>query len=288
MPQTAGRYDPIIERFCAWAQAQDDIRVAIIIGSQARANRPADRWSDLDMIVVVERPERYLAETDWLNEIGTPRLTFIERQAVGDGRERRVIFDPDLDVDFSMVPAEGIQRILENGLPPELVAIFRRGYRVVMDKDGIGAQLASFQMDAPAFEPPDEAAFQNLCKDYWYHTVWMVKKLLRGEVWTAQSCLNGYMNRLLLQLLEWHARAHEKADTWHNGRFLEQWADPRAVDALRHTTATYDPADIWRALQLQMELFRWLAEETAACWRYQYPSDADRYATEWVKASPLT
>jgi aminoglycoside 6-adenylyltransferase len=52
MDQTPLTYDQIIERFLAWAQHQADIRAAVIIGSQARVDRPADRWSDLDLLVV--------------------------------------------------------------------------------------------------------------------------------------------------------------------------------------------------------------------------------------------
>jgi len=34
-----------------------------------------------------------------------------------------------------------------------------------------------------------------------------------------------------------------------------------------------------------MELFRWLATETAPRLGYSYPTAADEYATEWVRSS---
>ncbi len=51
MNQTAMAYEQLIERFIVWAQTQDDLRAAIVIGSRARADRPADKWSDLDVII---------------------------------------------------------------------------------------------------------------------------------------------------------------------------------------------------------------------------------------------
>jgi len=95
MAQTARAYEQIIERFVRWAEAQPDIGTAFVIGSQARTTRPADEWSDLDLVVTVNQPERYLFETDWLEEIGNPWVTFVE--GTGDQRERRVLFEGGFD-----------------------------------------------------------------------------------------------------------------------------------------------------------------------------------------------
>ncbi len=42
MDQTAVAYEQLIERFVKWAQTQPDIRAALVIGSRAWADRPAD------------------------------------------------------------------------------------------------------------------------------------------------------------------------------------------------------------------------------------------------------
>lgn len=85
------------------------------------------------------------------------------------------------------------------------------------------------------------------------------------------------MKELLRQMIEWHARATggPSVDTWHSGHFLEEWADPRAIEGLRSAFAVYDEDDIWRALLVTMELYRWLAQETSEALGYSYPSDAD-------------
>ena len=38
----------LIQQFTTWAMDQADIRSAIIVGSRARADKPADKMSDLD------------------------------------------------------------------------------------------------------------------------------------------------------------------------------------------------------------------------------------------------
>jgi aminoglycoside 6-adenylyltransferase len=86
-------------------------------------------------------------------------------------------------------------------------------------------------------------------------------------------------------MMEWHAHASraEEVDTWMRGRFLEEWADGRAVDSLPSAFAHYDEADTWRALMATIELFRWLAVETADALGYPYPSFGEERATELVQ-----
>jgi hypothetical protein len=61
----------------------------------------------------------------------------------------------------------------------------------------------------------------------------------------------------------------------------DRWSD---LDLLLFTTApdAYAADDPWRALSATLELFRWLARETAERWGYPYPTRTDRLVTEWL------
>ncbi len=78
MNQTTLAYEQLIEKFVAWARTRPDIHTAIVVGSRARADRPADEWSDLDIVMFVTDPEPYLTSADWLNNMGDIRITFVE------------------------------------------------------------------------------------------------------------------------------------------------------------------------------------------------------------------
>jgi aminoglycoside 6-adenylyltransferase len=65
-------------------------------------------------------------------------------------------------------------------------------------------------------------------------------------------------------------------------RFLEEWADPRAVEELRRAYAYYDAAGVRRALDATMALFRRLAMETAERLGLAYPAEVEARATEWM------
>ena len=277
----ARAYDALIEQVAAWAEEQSNIRAVLIVGSRARTEHPADAWSDLDLVIFAADPRVYLDDTSWPARFGEVWLTFLEETAVGGGVERRVLYRGGLDVDFSVFPVSQIDALAAS----EAVSVLARGVRVVLDKDRQMERLIVAASSPVGRELPTEAAFLQDVHDFWYHAVWIAKKLRRGEVWTAVRCCNGLLPAHLLQMIEWQARTAEGAapDTWHQGRFLEEWADPRVLAQLRGALAHYDAEDTWRALTASMDLYRRLSHEVAANLGYPVPDAAEEHATALVR-----
>jgi aminoglycoside 6-adenylyltransferase len=244
-----------------WGRERSDVRAVLVVGSQARADIPADEWSDIDLVLVVDDPAPYLASAEWLAAFGRPLLSFVEPTAVGPFAERRVLFESGLEVDFALLPVAAARRMAED---PEGMAVLRRGFWVLVDTLDLEADLRDGAARPSPPGLPDQAAFDQLTHDFWYHLVWAAKKLRRGELWIATQTCNCHLKGLLVTLLGWHTRADEPlADTWHGGRFLERWADPHALRELRHAYAGYDAAEVARALWATAELFQRLERECA-------------------------
>jgi aminoglycoside 6-adenylyltransferase len=93
----------------------------------------------------------------------------------------------------------------------------------------------------------------------------------------------------LLTMMEWHVRAIHgpQHDTWYNGRYLSEWADPQAAAALPATFAAYNPADLRRALQQTLTLYDRLASETAAHLTLSYPTPGQQATLTWLKSYGL-
>jgi hypothetical protein len=145
MGRIAQTYEQIIENVIGWARGDDGIRAVAMIGSRARADHPADEWADLDLILVTADPQPYLESSDWLPQIAIPWISFVE--ASGDGRvlERRVLFEGGLDVDFAFEPLEMAHQMARSGLPPDVADMFRRGVRVLLDKDGLFVSIPELE-----------------------------------------------------------------------------------------------------------------------------------------------
>jgi aminoglycoside 6-adenylyltransferase len=192
-----------------WAREEPAVRAALLVGSQAREDTPADEWSDVDVALFVEDPGRFAGDASWLSAFGEPELTFVEATAVGGELERRVLFADGLEVDFALFPATGVSALVADA---EAAAVIERGYQVLHDELGL-----------------EQAR---------YHALWTAKKLRRGESLTARGCLECVLKPLLLELAREHAhRRDPAADTWHRSRFVERWADPRVVAAFWRDTA---------------------------------------------------
>jgi aminoglycoside 6-adenylyltransferase len=302
MDKISQGYEQLIQNFVRWAQGQEDIRLALVLGSRARRDHPADAWSDLDILMVARDIHPYIYGAEWINHVGKHWLTFIEESGDGRTMERRALFDGGLDVDFAMLPVEFLQGLAKNGPDAGIADIFHRGVRLLLDKDNVlpdtptstsgsstttstsGSSIALLAAAWQPPQPPSEAEFLNAANDFWYHTLWTAKHVRRGELWWGKSCCDGYLKNLLRQMLEWQARAARGAehDTWLRGRFLEEWADPEAVQQLSAAFAHYDKADIWRALAVTMDIFRRVSLDAAQRLGYAYPTAGAEYAAGLV------
>jgi aminoglycoside 6-adenylyltransferase len=246
MTERVARFLADLERF---AREEQDVRVAVVVGSQARTDTPADAWSDVDVVLVVDDVRARLEDAAWLEAFGTPELTFLEGTAVGGLVERRVLYADGLEVDFTLLPADAFAALQHD---PAAARIRVRGERIVHDELGL-APAAD-----PGPPPPPEPG--QLVHDFWYHALWAAKKLRRGEGLTARGGVE-YCRRLLLELARAHARTRTDApDTWHSERFAEQWADPRALTAIWADAA--GPEELGAALLQVCDAFDALAAET--------------------------
>jgi len=184
-------------------------------------------WADLDLAVITTCLERYLSTTDWIENIGNALLTFVEPTATGGEMEHRVLFEGMLDVDFAIIPKRNVQMLPQDTIQPQIVAqitsTFGRGMRVLLDKDGLVAQFLSRirSIEIPIPHPPTQHESLEVVNDFLYHAVFTSKHLRRGELWWAKMCCDCYMQRLLLRMIEWHARVARgwNYDTWFRGRF---------------------------------------------------------------------
>lgn len=280
------RYETIIERFVAWATDRPEIIAAMIVGSRARTDHPADAWSDLDVVAFSTDPETMLDDADWLHHIGEPLITYLEPTAVGSWRERRVLFDTGCDVDFSVIPADMVGQLAtaSDGDPvmEQVAPVIRRGYRVLLDRDGtLGPALTRIAaMPEPLPAPLTQGALDAVLNDFWYHAVWLARKLRRGEVFVAHECLEGNQRHLLMRIIRW--LAGDDGAAWHGTRFMEEWMPETVRGRISATWAAHDPGDIARALGEMMDLVSATSAEIARARGLSIDPGVEDAARSWV------
>jgi len=275
------KYDVIIQNFLRFSQACEDFRAAAIIGSRARTEKSADEFSDLDMLVLSNDPEKHIDNNDWVSEIGEVHITFVETLPLGNGKERRVMFSGALDVDFAIVPASEAKAMFAS---PEIISVFRKGFKILFDKDDLFSYLDfSGTNEKPKKMLPAVKDVKNVIQDFWYHCIWSMKKIQRGEYWTAKMCVDGYMKSLMLKMIEWDYQLNqtEPKEIWHDGRFFEKWVDQAIQAEMKVCFSHYVREDIIRALKCSMDLFCALSKKVTEKLNIQYPQKAEEFVREY-------
>jgi aminoglycoside 6-adenylyltransferase len=277
-------YDQLEHAIAAWCQSEPAILAAVIVGSRVRIDPPPDAWADLDVVIFTPAPETYAAGQAWLARLGPAWLTYLDHAGAGDP-EWFALFDDGCKADFVFLratPGAGDLSALIAAAPYQ--DVFRRGVRVLCDAAS-PHPAAPWLPSARELIAPTASEFDRHLKG----TLLMVNKaarlLARADRWRASQLVNAALKSRLLTMLEWEAQATaagDPPDTWHDGRRLEQWANPAAVAALPATIGAYDLPSLWAALQATLALYCLLARAAAAAWAYQYPDDAEARLRAWL------
>jgi aminoglycoside 6-adenylyltransferase len=62
------RLDDIAGRFVKWGEENKVIRGIFAWGSYVREDRPADAYSDLDLMIFTKKPEKFIKNEQWLRK----------------------------------------------------------------------------------------------------------------------------------------------------------------------------------------------------------------------------
>ena len=258
-------------RISDWASEESAIRAVLVVGSRARhADHPADEWSDLDLMLFCTDFAPYLADRSWLRQFGTLWVCVPEE---GNESELFAVYEGGCKADLAFHLLDELR-----GFQPN------RSYRVLIDKDGLAAQLPPPPSVPRRVVPPTQESFEAAVEAFWNEAMQVAKFIRRRELWSVKAH-DHLLKKHLLALLEWHACAVQgpELDTWHGGRFMRDWVDPQTWAELHHTFGQFDAADSWSALLASMALFHRLATDTAHRLNLIYPALVEERLRAWVR-----
>lgn len=298
----------IINKVTEWATKNDDIVYAIVTGSRGRSEKQSDEYSDIDLVLFSKRTAHYDKKHDWLSEIGEVVLYF-EEMVSGGIPTRRVYFSNGVGMDILFVPKKALSlacryvQIKENKkpllrlIPSSIKRKFdrgissfsyhiHRGYHSLVDKENCGEKLAFIESK---FRYKRESAFrinelETIVNKFWYKALHVAVKLYRRESFTAKID-GGEMTWLVLSAIELHTKVTKGKDveTWHRGRYIDEWADPFIARKLNGVFGSYDLSDSWKSLLETTELFSEITQSILSKRKDISFSNPEPHARKWIK-----
>ncbi len=261
-----------------WAATEDAIRAVLITGSRARGDGSVDEYSDLDLEIITSEIGRYTADDSWLDQLGEVWIRFPLEAAAP---YRLVWFADGIKVDFQFVDVDSVKSLIRRG---ELSDEYKRGYRVVLDKDGLYRELPPSPRVFPAPRPPRPEELAATVNEFWFEAIHVAQYIRRREFWVVKH-RDWTMKLMLLRVLEWHARAVGGADvnTWILGKRIKEWTDLESAAAIKKIWTGWGAAESWPGFLIQLDLFRRLTGELTRTLGYDWAVVAQREIEAYIR-----
>jgi aminoglycoside 6-adenylyltransferase len=249
-----------VERMIAWAQSEAAIRAMLLVGSRARTtDHPPDEWADHDLTLYATHVPIDPASRQWAEAFGV--VWFYIPTTFEDGTPHPlIVYDGAQKVDVSF---EAVGHLAAMIADQRLDDPMQRGYRVLIDKDGLTAKLPP--PTPPVFTPPTEDEYQRVFDGFWFGTLYVALQIRRRNLWVVKF-REGTARESLLRMLEWHAES-----TWHDGHYMVDWLDPALYAKVGDLFGGFDAAASWRSLRAMIALFTRAAGDVAERCKFAYP-----------------
>jgi predicted nucleotidyltransferase len=117
-----------------WARRRSDIRGVALVGSWARGAARPD--SDVDLVVLTDRPGPYVTGEGWTAELGVTRV--VRTRAWGPLTERRLLFEDGLELEVGVVPPTWAAT---GPVDPGTRKVVTDGMRILHDPEGLFGAL---------------------------------------------------------------------------------------------------------------------------------------------------
>lgn len=253
--------------------ARDDerIRAVILNGSRANPHALRDMWQDYDVQYIVSDLVPFIDQPAWVEGFGE---LLIMQMPDGMGDPPPASFD---HFAYLMQFADGT-RI-------DLTLLTMKAYQA-RTRDSLSLVLLDKDGNLGAFPPPDERgylsqpptskAFDDCCNEFWWVSPYVAKGLWRGEIPYARFMLDEIMRAQLMKLLVWYIgmRNDFQVNPGKQGRYFQRYLESPLWQQLLQTYADAQVEHTWQALFAMTQLFRSVALQVAAHFKFAYP-DAD-------------
>jgi predicted nucleotidyltransferase len=127
--------DWLTEPLIRWANQREDVAGLLLVGSHARGGAKPD--SDIDILLLVDEPEPYVSNQEWVQNFGS--VTQAKAEDWGAVTSLRVFYRTGAEVEFGLTRPRWAERPFDEGTAKVLLD----GFRVLYDPRDLLKDLSS-------------------------------------------------------------------------------------------------------------------------------------------------
>ncbi len=124
---------PFLSELVIWARRQPGIGAIALAGSHARGTAGPD--SDIDLILLLDDPQAFLADTSWVRAFGEPVCQAVEQW--GKVTSLRVWYADRREVEYGLTGLDWGSDPTDEGD----MRVIRDGIQVLYERDGCNASI---------------------------------------------------------------------------------------------------------------------------------------------------
>jgi aminoglycoside 6-adenylyltransferase len=155
----------------------------VLTGSRARADGWADDLSDLDVEVVAIDVGALAEDDGWIHALGNVMVHLALANEPGPAT-RLVFYEGGDKVDFTLCGRSRLHAMNASG---HLNDLYERGYRVLLDKEGLTVGLPAARGRRPSRRLPDQVDLDAIVTEFFFEAAHIPRYLMRDELWLVKS-----------------------------------------------------------------------------------------------------
>jgi hypothetical protein len=255
-----------------------NIKSVVVFGSRARPAShvgAADRWSDIDLHVILSDP-RQLTRRSWAESFPGFDVSLQTVHTIPAGVQKVSVLFTGAEINLVLLPAWplravrlatrfGLHRSWAKLNRPlnEMATVMKGGYRFLKGEEAWGRFYARITDDLPG-RRIDEAQAKVMADDFLRDQVRLLQKIERGELVGGQRIIHLYMTEAVFRLLD-EIRLRKKLVTFGDARRLEKLLDGDELKRVQ-VSARLDADELRAAASHLTATLRLYMAELAPSW----------------------
>lgn len=257
------------------------VQAIAISGSRREPNAISDRFQDYDIVYIVDNMQELIAEPSWLEEFGqimimqTPESSVLSQPSLGGRFTFLMHFEDGNRIDLMLCPVELIHLL-------QAEPFLERLYDPKELLQGMTVPNASIFW----IKPPTEKAFHDSCNEFWWVATYVVKGLVRNQLFYAADHLYQICWQELLRQYDWYLahQADYRLSTGKNHKYLQNYLSEEEYErltALCFSSVETCGESLWKIVQLFDEIARYVSRQHQFLYHEEEASKVMKYVQKW-------